>query len=350
MLGVRPDADAASIKAAYRRLALRFHPDHNPRDARADSRFALVAEAYRVLGDPIRRRWYDRLGPSGELLTDRDKPLRHRIARFVDAAVAASGAQASLEAPRSAEAPLVVSVRVPLRRAAVGTREEVRTELPAPCSECEGSGAATPGDVETCHVCGGSGRAPSPPPFRRRTVACPFCGATGRVVRAVCSACGGQGWSLRPRKLVVDVPAGTYESVRVTARDAVTGRTVHVDVVVEPDPLLEREGLDLRVRVPLTLRELLEGASVRVPTLKGSRALAIPAGTRPGTVLRVRGRGLPAPSGRRAPGDLFVEVVLAWPSGEARARAVRLVENWPAPAEHPDRVAYERALEARGDE
>jgi molecular chaperone DnaJ len=332
VLGVSRDADDATIKKAFRRLARELHPDVNSHDPGAEEKFKEAAEAYEVLSDPDRRATYDRYGHEG-LRSGGYAPNFEgfgSVADIFNAFFGASGAFGDLfggarvrTAGPMQGGDVAVAAEIDLADAAHGASVPVSYEVVALCDHCHGNGAEPGTPIETCPRCGGAGqlRAVSRTPFGEmvRATVCDACQGEGRVARDPCRACRGRGRRAERASVSVEVPAGIGDGQRIR----ISGRghagehggppgDLYVLIRVREDPRFVRDGDDLVtvVDVPAPLAAL--GTSVEVPTLEEPVELEIPPGTQPHETLTVRGAGLPALRGRRQ-GNLRVVVNVVVP-------------------------------------
>lgn len=341
VLGLPRDADAEQIKRAYRRLAMRWHPDRNAGDAIAEIRFKQVHEAYRVLSDPLERARYDRMGPlfepDGQPL-DPDR-LRATVRR----------AWADLVGRKTRGDDVQYTVRLTLEEAAAGQQREILVPRQVRCPDCKGLGAP-PAQRHVCEVCGGTGTARNL--LRSR---CFHCGGKGFIIDTPCETCGGRCVVEREEAIRVKVPPGVDTGTRLRVADrghepAGDGPAGDLFVVVDvgPHALFTRRGVDVTVTIPLSLAEAVLGADVPVPTLSGSTWIRIPPGTPHGHVLRLRGRGMPRTSGQGA-GDLLATIEIELPEGlgqDAQQALARWAEGLDD-SQHPRRGAFRKAVEAR---
>jgi molecular chaperone DnaJ len=339
LLGVARDASHAEIKRAFRRLARELHPDVSE-DPDAAQRFRSVAEAYEVLADPERRHLYDRFGHAGlrrggfAPMTDFGS-LSDVFAAFFGETLFGTAGDSR---PRPARGPdLAAQVEIELADVVRGKSLDVRVHAARTCEPCGGSGAAPGTSPVTCPACAGVGRVQQV----SRTIlgqivrsgTCPRCDGAGTIVETSCERCGGDGRTIEDVPLELDVPAGIHDGQRIRVRgaghDGVLGGPagdVYVTVRVRPLDGVERDGDDLAVRATVTITGAALGTTVTVPTPEGPFEVELPAGTQPGAVHAVSGRGLPSlETGRR--GDLLVLVGVRVPTsltGEQRAELLRL--------------------------
>ncbi|MDH3731435.1 MAG: J domain-containing protein [Acidimicrobiia bacterium] len=336
-LGVPRDAEPDDIKRAFRRLARETHPDANPGE---EARFREIAEAYEVLSDPARRAAYDR-GDQFDVssLFSNLGGIDDLLRTFFGGGFGPSGGT------RVRGTDILVAVSVSLEEAAVGVDREVSFRAPITCESCEGSGAAEGHHPVTCERCGGQGAVR----VARRTVfgdvsaisTCDACGGAGTVIEDPCPICAGSGLVDDIRSVTVQIPPGIGDGVRLrlagrgggAERGAPAG-DLYVELSIESDPRWRREGDDLVHAVSIGLSEAVFGTTISIPVIEeGEVPLDIPAATAHGTVLRLRGRGMPRLR-RRGRGDLLVEIGIAIPeslSAEAeealRAYAVAQSES-----------------------
>jgi molecular chaperone DnaJ len=331
VLGVARDADEATVKKAFRRLARELHPDVNSHDPQAEEKFKEAAEAYEVLCDPDRRATYDRYGHEG-LRSGGYAPNFESFGSVADIFDAFFGGSSPFgdifggggRAGGTVQGgDIAVAAEVDLIGAARGTSVEVSYEAVAPCEHCRGNGAEPGTPIETCARCGGSGqlRAVSRTPFGQmvRAAVCDVCNGEGRVPREPCKVCRGRGRTVERAKVSVDVPAGIADAqrIRISGRGHAGERggppgDLYVLVRVRDDPRFVRDGDDLVTAVDVSAPLAALGTTVEVPTVDGSTTLEIPAGTQPHKALIVRGAGMPALRGHRK-GDLRVVVNVVVP-------------------------------------
>jgi molecular chaperone DnaJ len=323
VLGVARDADPEEIKKAFRRLARASHPDANPDDPTAESRFREVAEAYEVLSDPQRRQSYDRgdrvdIGDLFSNLGTFDDLLR---SVFGDSGLFGGTRRQAGQRGRD----VLVPVEIDLTDAAFGTNSSVEFRAAVTCDTCSGNGAAPGTDPETCANCSGAGSVR----VARRTMfgsmmsiaPCDRCSGTGEIIPDPCHDCRGRGVVESERSANVEIPSGVSDGTRLRitgqgeagARGTAAG-DLYVEIRVRPDSRFERDGINLHHPLRVGLAQAALGFEAVVPLLDGGETeLNIPAGTQPGTVFRLAGEGVPR-LGRRGRGDLLVHVDLVVPT------------------------------------
>jgi molecular chaperone DnaJ len=318
VLGVARDAADADVKKAFRGLARELHPDVNRHDPEAEEKFKEAAEAYEILSDSERRATYDRYGFEG-LESRGFASETHGFGSFADIFDAffggdpfgAFGGRAA--AGRVQGGDVGVEVQISLEQAAQGTSVEVAYDLVDACERCGGSRAEPGSSVHTCTTCQGAGRvrAVTRTAFGQlvREQVCETCGGEGQVPAEPCTACGGRGRRAMRKTLDVDVPAGIADDqrIRLAGRGHAGERggppgDLYVLVSVAADERFVRDGNDLVSVVDVPAPAAALGTTVSVPTLDGDEPVDVPAGTQPGTVVTLRGKGMPA-IGRRGRGD-----------------------------------------------
>lgn len=341
ILGVSRDADERAIKSSFRRLARELHPDVSDHPE-AQERFREAAEAYEVLSKPETKELYDRYGHEG-LRTGGFRPTDFDLGNLTDLFAAffgddlfgGLGGRAGRRSARGAD--VLAEVEVELVEAAEGVRRSVPFPVVVGCSACGGTGAAPGTAPTTCPTCEGLGRlqSVSSSVFGQfvRTQGCPRCGGSGQIVETPCEECTGTGRVTEQRELEVDIPPGIHDGQRIRLSGeghagVLGGRAgdVYVQVHVRTDPRFVRDGNDIVSAVDLTVTQAALGATVTVATLAGDEALEFEAGTQPGDVRVLRGRGMPVLQGRGR-GDHRVLVNVAVPrhlSDEQR----RLLEDF----------------------
>ena len=331
ILGVSRDADEATIKKAFRRLARELHPDVNSHDPDAEEKFKEAAEAYEVLSDPERRATYDRYGHEG-LRSGGYAPNFEgfgSVADIFDAFFGGGGFGDVFGGARGRPGgpvqggDIAAAVEIDLAQAAHGASVEVGYEAVSVCEHCHGNGAEPGTPIETCSRCSGTGqlRTVSRTPFGQmvRATACDVCQGDGRVAREPCQTCRGRGRRVEQATVSVDVPAGIADGqrIRIGGRGHAGERggppgDLYVLIRVRDDPRFVRDGEDLVTVVDVSAPLAALGTSVEVPTLDGPVELEIPPGTQPHETLTIRGAGVPALRGRRR-GNLRVVVNVVVP-------------------------------------
>jgi molecular chaperone DnaJ len=322
VLGVDRQATDGQIKTAYRKLAMKYHPDRNPGDKQAEEHFKEAAEAYAVLADREKRSLYDRFGHAGVSGVGAGGPGFDPtiFADFSDIFAGLGdvfgfgdvfGGRRRRGGPQRG-ADLRYDLEITFEEAALGTETAIQIPREETCDTCRGSGAAPGTSPETCGQCRGSGQLRYQQGFLTVARPCPNCRGTGKTIAKPCQTCRGAGRIGRERKLTVKIPPGisTGQRLRLTGEgehgsSGGPAGDLYVVVHVQEHPFFQREGDDLYCELPVSFPTLALGGTVRIPTLNGDEELHVPAGTQPGTRFRVRGKGMPNVSGR-GHGDLHV--------------------------------------------
>ncbi len=321
VLEVSKSASEDEIKKSYRRLALQYHPDRNPDNSEAEKKFKEAAEAYDVLRDTERRARYDRFGHAGVNghagggFGSTEDVFSHFSDIFGD--LLGFGGSAN-RAIRGSD--LRYNLKISFAKAATG--DEVVLQLPkrVVCGDCEGSGSAPGSSPETCKHCGGAGQIRRAQGFFQISSPCPVCRGEGQIIVKPCPRCKGQGILDEVRELSVRVPAGVDTGTRLRVRgegeEGINGGPagdLYVVITVEQDKVFRRQGNDLIFTQEITFIQAILGHRLEVPSLQEKVTLEIPRGIQSGTVLRIKGEGMPV-LGRDSRGDLLVEVKILTPT------------------------------------
>lgn len=321
VLGVARGASADELKKAYRRLAMKHHPDRNPGDKEAEARFKEAKEAYEVLTDDNKRAAYDRFGHAG---VDAASGAAGRPGGFgagdafgdifgdVFGDIFGGGRRSRSSAFRGAD--LRYELALDLEQAVFGATVNISIPSLTACESCEGSGAAPGSGKSQCRRCSGAGQIRVSQGFFSIQQTCPGCQGAGEVVDQPCPACAGRGRVQRTKTLAVKVPPGVDEGDRIRlSGEGEAGHNggppgdLYVELRVRPHPIFERQGADLSCVIPVSFATAALGGSVDVPTLDGEVTLKVPPETQPGKVFRLRGKGVrPVRSG--AVGDLYCRI------------------------------------------
>ncbi len=342
VLGVGRTATDAEIKSAYRKLALKYHPDRNPGDHTAEEKFKECAEAYAILADADKRSAYDRFGHAGvssaagagagfdpTIFADFGDILGglgdiFGFGDFFGGGRRRGGPQ------RGAD--LRYDLEISFEEAARGTETTIQIPRQETCETCHGSGAAPGTSPTTCSQCRGVGQVRFQQGFFTVARTCPMCRGTGRMISKPCQSCRGSGHVTRERKITVKIPAGiaTGQQLRLQGEGeggVAGGPAGHLYVVVhvQEHDFFRRDGINLFCEIPVNFTTLALGGEIQVPTLDGSESVKVPEGTQTGTTLRIRGKGLPDVGGR-GHGDLFATVQVQTPKKLTKEQR-RLIEE-----------------------
>lgn len=321
VLGVAKTAGDDEIKKAYRKLAMKYHPDRNPDNAEAEEKFKEATEAYEVLSDGEKRSMYDRMGHSafeggfgggGGGFSAEDI-----FSQFGDIFGGAFGGRGSQRQRRGSDLRYVMELS--LEEAIKGVKKTITFSAPAPCNTCDGKGAKNPNDVETCKTCHGAGQVRMQQGFFAVQQTCSTCRGTGKTIKNPCNTCHGSGIQDRQQTLEVTIPAGVDngDRVRLTGkgeamRDGQSG-DLYVEVVVREHEIFQRDGADLYMDVPVSIADAALGRDLEIPTLDSRVSLKIPEGTQTGKMFRLRGKGV-KPVRSTMVGDLLCRVVVETPT------------------------------------
>ena len=321
-------ATEAEIKKAYRRLAMKLHPDRNPDDKAAEEGFKEAKEAYEVLSDPQKRATYDQLGHAGLEQQSRGGAGVNPGEAFGDifgdvfGDIFGGGRRGGAGAGRSQVyrgADLRYELELDLDQAVFGTTVEIDVPKLCTCETCQGSGAAKGSNPIQCEACHGSGQVRIAQGFFQLQQTCPRCRGSGKIIKNPCDTCLGQGRVRRSKKLSVKIPAGVDNGDRVrlggegeAGRNGGPAGDLYVEMRVREHEIFEREGEHLSCEVPVSFATVVLGGTVLVPTLEGQVSLKIPAETQSGKVFRLREKGVqPVRGGGR--GDLYCRVMVETP-------------------------------------
>ncbi|MCA9542279.1 MAG: molecular chaperone DnaJ [Myxococcales bacterium] len=330
LLGVDREVDAGELKKAYRKAAMQCHPDRNPGDAEAEERFKAISEAYEVLSDPQKRRIYDRYGKDG---------LRNQgFSGFSDIGDVFSqfgdlfgdlfgfGRRA-----RARGADLQMRMVLTLEDCLRGLEREVEFNREVECDTCRGSGAKAGTTPENCRTCGGRGQVAVSRGFISMTTTCPSCHGAGKTIRDPCGSCRGSGRQRKAEKVTVKIPPGIDQGMKLRLTGKGEGGPpggapgdLFVVIEVENHARFERHGSELLAELPIDMVQACLGDEIEFETLDGAETVSLAAGTQPGTVLRLRGKGMPSVEGRRR-GDLHLRVAVRIPTAlnDAQAELLR---------------------------
>ena len=356
VLGVGRDAGEQDIKGAYRRLALKFHPDRNPDDAGAEDRFKEASEAYSVLSDPQKRAAYDRYGLAGLQGAGAQPGFNpDAFADFSDVlgdffgfgdlfgGTGGGGGRRRSRAQRGED--VRYDLEISFEEAAFGMAAEIQVPRQEACERCGGTGAEPGTRPSACPTCRGTGEVRYQQGFLSIRRPCSACGGAGQVLRNPCSQCRGQGRRQAVRKLKISIPAGVDDGSRLRlANEGEPGGNggppgdLYVFLKVRPHAFFERQENNLHCVIPLNVAQAALGAEIEVPTLDQPHKLKIPEGTQNGAQFRIRHKGIPSLNGGGR-GDILVHVEITIPSRltrEQRKLMEELRESLPvdnAPAE-----------------
>ena len=324
VLGVQRDADEGDIKKAYRRLAMKFHPDRNPGDQAAEDKFKEASEAYEILSDSEKRRAYDQFGHAGVEGQAQGFSGGGFSGIFEDVFGDIFGSARGGRGGEQRGSDLQYTLELSLEEAVRGVSKKVRIPTLVACGKCDGSGAAKGSDTNACVQCGGLGQITQKQGFFTLQQTCPRCRGVGKVITDPCTSCRGQGLQEETKTLSVKVPAGVDagDRIRLTGQGeagAMGGPAgdLYVQIAVRAHPIFEREGVNLFCEVPISFVTAALGGDIEVPTLDGRIMLKIPKETQSGRRFRLRGKGVNVNEVRRgiSAGDLYIRVIVETPVG-----------------------------------
>ena len=326
-LGVERGADDAALKASYRKLAMKYHPDRNPDDPAAEAQFKEVSEAYDILKDPQKRAAYDRFGhdafeggmagrPGGAGFdgfgTGFADIFDEMFGDFMGGRRSGGGNRRGSD--------LRYNMSITIEEAFKGRQAEIQVPSTVGCEDCSGTGARAGSQPVSCKACQGRGRVRVQQGFFTIERACSTCAGAGRVIENPCGTCRGNGRIQKEKTLSVNIPAGVEDGTRIRlagegeagVRSTAPG-DLYIFLSIEEHPIFKRDGADIYCRVPLQMTTAALGGQIEVPTVEGARArITVNPGTQTGTQFRLRGKGM---SVLRSParGDLYVEAVVETP-------------------------------------
>lgn len=329
ILGVARDADAATIKSAFRKLAMKLHPDQNPGCKVSEERFKEIGEAYSVLSDPEKRAQYDRFGktfdgggagPGGAGFNDFSDIFNEIFGGgFEDMFARGGGGRGPRNGPERG-ADLRYDVEITLEQAFKGMEREIVVPRAQACEPCAGTGSEGKAPLETCRTCNGAGQVRASQGMFRIVRTCPACHGRGQSIKTPCKSCGGRGLTQKERTLSVKIPAGVEDGTRIRLsgegdsglRNGPPG-DLYLFLSVKPHSLFERDGADLYCRAPAPMCKAALGGEMEIPTIEGERAkITIPAGAQTGRRFRLKGKGMSHLRSKER-GDLHVELLVETP-------------------------------------
>jgi molecular chaperone DnaJ len=344
ILSVERMASTEEIKKSYRKLAVKYHPDKNPGDKTAEEQFKELGEAYEILSDPQKRALYDQHGHAA--FDRRSGGFSRGAGGFHDPFDIFrevfggggnifddlfGGGRADPTQPQRGE-DLRYDMEITFEEAAQGCEKEITVTKPERCDVCDGSGAEAGSRVKTCPTCGGRGQVITSRGIFSIAQTCPACQGAGRVIEKPCKGCHGSGRRDRASKIKLRIPGGVDTGSRLRSigngqaglRGGPSG-DLYVVLHVKPHEIFQRDGDDLLCEVPLGFVQAALGTEIEVPTLNGKAEIKIPAGTQPGTMFRLKGKGVKNVQGY-GHGDLHVRVQVEVPTHLTSAQKAKLQE------------------------
>ncbi|WP_346907081.1 molecular chaperone DnaJ [uncultured Roseibium sp.] len=341
VLGVSRDADEKALKSAYRKMAMKYHPDRNPGDAAAEASFKEVNEAYDTLKDDQKRAAYDRFGHAafenggfGGGGAGHGADFHSTMSDiFEEFFGMGGGGRRGGGGGRERGADLRYNLEISLEEAFSGKTVEVEVPTSVTCEACSGSGAKPGSSPTACRTCGGAGRVRAAQGFFTLERTCPSCQGRGQVISDPCSDCGGAGRTTQERTLSVNIPAGIEDGTRIRlAGEGEAGLRggpagdLYIFLSLKPHDLFQRDGADLYCRVPISMTTATLGGQFDVPTVDGSTSrVKVPEGTQAGKQFRLRGKGMPVMRSSQH-GDMYIQVTVETPTNLTKRQRELLAE------------------------
>lgn len=326
ILGVQRGATDQEIKSAYRKLALQFHPDRNPNNPDAEEKFKECSEAYAILADAEKREMYNRFGHAGVGAAGAGfdaspfQDLGDIFGEFFGFGDLFGGNRSGGRTRAQRGADLREDITIEFEEAAFGTEKKITYRKHEACETCHGSGSAQGKAPASCRTCGGRGQVRYQQGFFSIARTCPACHGAGSVISDPCTNCRGEGRVVQQKTIDAKVPAGVEDGTRIrftgVGEAGVHGGPpgdLYVVLRVKQHAFFDRQGNDLYCVVPISFTQAAVGTEIQVPTLEGEQTLKIPEGTQSGTILKLRGKGIPVLNGH-GKGNLFVEVRVQTPT------------------------------------
>ena len=332
VLGVDRNADAATIKKAYRQLAKKYHPDMNPGDKEAEQKFKEAAEAYSVLSDDNKRRQYDQFGHAafeqgggGAGGFDFNGADMGDIFGDIFGDLFGGGSRRRANNGPMKGANLRASVRITFEEAVFGCEKELELSLKDECTNCHGTGAKPGTSPETCPKCGGRGQVVMTQQslfgMVQNVTTCPDCGGTGKIIKEKCTSCGGTGYTSSRKKIKVSIPAGidNGQCVRIAGKgepgtNGGPRGDLLVEVVVQRHPIFQRQDMNIYSTAPMSFAQATLGGDVRISTIDGDVMYNVKPGTQTDTRIRLKGKGVPSLRNKSVRGDHYVTLVVQVPT------------------------------------
>jgi molecular chaperone DnaJ len=357
LLGLQRGADPAAIKSAYRKAAMKYHPDQNPGDKAAEDRFKQINEAYAVLSDPEKRARYDRFGkaafeqgggPGGFGAGVDPADIFNSVFGDMFGDVFGGGAARARGGPQRG-ADLRYDMEISLEEAFTGKATRITVPVMLTCEVCDGSGAAPGSKPVTCNTCGGVGVVRTTQGFFQMQRTCPTCGGSGQTIKDHCKSCAGRGVRRSERTLDITIPEGVEDGTRIRLQsEGEAGPRggprgdLYIFLSVAQHDLFERDGADLHCRAPVPMTTAALGGEIEIPTIDGGRAkVKIPEGSQTGRRFRLSGKGMTRLR-HSARGDMYVEIQVETPRNLSD-RQRKLLEEFRDccdPGAHPESSGF----------
>lgn len=340
-LGVARGADEKELKAAYRKLAMQFHPDRNPGDHAAEIKFKEIGEAYDCLKDPQKRAAYDRFGHAafehggggGGFQNGFGSGGFSDIFEDIFGEMMGGGGRRRSTGGRERGADLRYNMEITLEEAYTGKTAQIRVPSSIACTDCSGTGAKSGTQPVTCTMCAGHGKVRASQGFFSIERTCPQCGGRGQTIKDPCPKCNGQGRTIQERSLSVNIPAGIEDGTRIRLsnegeaglRGGPSG-DLYIFLAVKPHEFFQRDGADLYCRVPISMTSAALGGQFEVTTLDGTQTrVKVPEGTQNGKQFRLKGKGMPVLRQAQM-GDLYIQTAVETPQNLTKRQKELLEE------------------------
>ena len=328
VLGVERNVSEEEVKRAYRKLAVKFHPDKNPEDPHAEDKFKEIGEAYDVLMDPDKRAAYDRLGHAAFTQGAARGGFHDPFDIFREVFAGAGGGifetffggVGGRGEDRQRGSDLRCDMQIKLEEAAFGVEKEIEIQKLDTCDKCQGSGAEPGSRTINCPACGGRGQVISSRGFFQVSQTCPRCRGAGQIIEKPCRQCHGEGRLEKMSRIMLKIPAGIADGSRLrSSRNGEAGTRggphgdLYVVIHIKEHKIFQREDDNLYCEVPIPFSSAALGGEVDVPTLEGKAHLKVPAGTQSGQIFKLRGKGIVNVNGRER-GDLLARLIVEVPT------------------------------------
>jgi len=338
-LGVARGADEKELKSAYRKLAMKYHPDRNPDNPEAEQKFKVVSEAYETLKDPQKRAAYDRFGHAAFENGGGGQAGPGGMGGFSDifedifGDMMGGGRGRSRSGGRERGTDLRYNMEVTLEEAYSGKTAQIRVPTSITCDNCSGSGAKPGSKPTTCAMCGGNGRVRAAQGFFSIERTCPSCHGRGQTISDPCGKCSGQGRVTEERSLSVNIPAGIEDGTRIRLsgegeaglRGGPSG-DLYIFLSVKPHQFFQREGADLYCTVPISMTTAALGGKFEISTMDGTKSrVSVAEGTQQGREMRLRGKGMPVLRSSQF-GDLYIRIAIETPQNLSKRQRELLTE------------------------
>jgi molecular chaperone DnaJ len=355
ILGVTRDADDKTVKSAFRKLAMQYHPDRNPGDHTSEIKFKEVSAAYECLKDPQKRAAYDRFGHaafenggqpggfSGDFTASMSDIFDNIFGDFM------GGRRGASRSGRERGADLRYNMDIGLEEAYVGKTAEIEVPTKVVCKTCTGTGSKPGSSPKVCVTCDGAGRVRAAQGFFSIERTCPTCHGRGEVISDPCPECNGAGRATENRTLSVNIPAGIEDGTRIRlAGEGEAGLRggpsgdLYIFLSIRPHEFFQRDGADIFCRVPISMTTAALGGEFQVPTIDGGKTkVKVPDGTQTGKQFRLKGKGMPVLRSTRV-GEMYIQVVIETPRNLTRKQRdlLEAFEKASSPENNPESAGF----------